>query len=150
MSRGAPEKRMRTLLRGHGLRCTTSRLAVLSALAATRPAGAHLTVAEIHDRLTQAGHRVDLATVYRTVSTLVELGVVHTLTVDERGATYGLADQPHHHAVCTRCGALIGLPAAQLTTTLAAASAESRFLLSDQAGMTLRGLCPDCRDKAGA
>ncbi|WP_019930759.1 Fur family transcriptional regulator [Nocardia sp. BMG111209] len=132
------------LLRGHGLRCTAPRLAVLSALASARDRG-HLTVAQIRDEVTAAGHDVDLTTVYRTVSTLVGASVLHALVVDERVTSYGLTDTPHHHAVCTRCGAIDEVPAAKLSTALDAARAGSRFALPDSAGLTLHGLCPACQ-----
>ncbi|MBV9090167.1 MAG: transcriptional repressor [Mycobacteriaceae bacterium] len=136
------QHRMRALLRQHGLRCTGPRLAVLEEL----DAGAgHLSVGQIHARLRQRGHAVDLATVYRTVSTMVELGVVHALAVDERSTTYGLVDEPHHHAVCTGCGSIMEIPAQQLSAALTQASEGSQFSLSEQAGLTLHGVCPNCQ-----
>lgn len=146
--RGEPashaDDRVRSLLQGHGLRCTAPRLAVLSVLA-QHPATGHLSAGQIHRRLVEQGREVDLTTVYRTVSTLVELGVLHSLSIEDRAAIYGLADEPHHHAVCTRCGTLVEVPAAHLSTALTHASAGSRFTLSDHASMTLHGLCPDCQ-----
>ena len=137
--------RIRTLLRSHGLRCTTPRLAVLTLLAGTEAPEGHLTAAQIHGRLVDQRRGVDLATVYRTVSMLVDIGVLHALTVGENVTTYGLAATPHHHAVCTRCGAIIEVPADDLSAALAEARLGSDFLLSDQGGLTLRGLCPECR-----
>jgi Fur family ferric uptake transcriptional regulator len=134
----------RSLLHRHGLRCTTPRLAVMSVLFA-EPAAGHLAANEIADRLAGRGDPVDLATVYRTLGTLVDIGVLHALTVGERTTTYGLTDHPHHHAVCTRCGALLEVPAEQLSTALTHASRGSQFQLSPNAGMTLHGLCPDCQ-----
>ncbi|MGW5731028.1 Fur family transcriptional regulator [Nocardia beijingensis] len=132
------------LLRAHGLRCTTPRLAVLAVLASSRELG-HLTVAQIQQRLTSAGQEVDLTTVYRTVSTLVEANVLHALVVDERVTSYGLTDIPHHHAVCTRCGAIEEVPSAHLSVALAEARTGSRFALPDTAGLTMHGLCPACQ-----
>lgn len=144
-SAGQRDEWVRSLLHARGLRCTTPRLAVLAVLSETEPAAGHLTAAQIHRRLIDGGCEVDLATVYRTVSTLVDLGVLHALSVDERGTSYGLADEPHHHAVCTRCGTMIEVPADQLSTALAQASLGSRFILSERAGLTLHGVCPECR-----
>lgn len=134
---------MRVLLRQHGLRCTAPRLAVLGEL---ESGAVHLSAAQIHARLHQRRHQVDLATVYRTVSTLADLGLVHALAVvDERSIVYGLTDEPHHHAVCTRCGAIMAIPAQRLSAALVHASAGSQFALSEQAGLILRGLCPTCQ-----
>ena len=118
-------------------------------LATFQPVHGHLSVAEIHRRLLAAdpGQPPDLATVYRTVTTLVEFGVLHALTVEGGVTTYGLAEDPHHHAVCTRCGAIIEVPAHQLSSALQRAIEGSSFTLSDRAGLTLHGLCPDCQQR---
>ncbi len=145
--RAAATERARSILRGHGLRCTAPRLAVMTALTA-EPVAGHLSAQEIVARLTDRGENVDLTTVYRTLATMVEIGVLHALTVGERVTTYGLTHQPHHHAVCTQCGAVIEVPAEQLKTALDHASHGSQFALSSTAGMTLHGLCPQCQHTA--
>jgi Fur family transcriptional regulator, ferric uptake regulator len=142
----AAVERIGELLRSRGLRRMPSRIAVLAVL---EPHDGHLSVAEIHQRIvdsTPAGApRPDLATVYRTVTTLVEQGVLHALTVEGGISTYGLAAVPHHHAVCTECGTIIEVPATRLSTALEHAIEGSSFTLSEQAGLTLHGLCPDCQ-----
>jgi hypothetical protein len=70
------------------------------------------------DFLEQAGTWVDLSTVYRNLTSLVELGAQHALTVADRTATFGRARAPHHHAVCTPCGAVIEISAEQLARLL--------------------------------
>lgn len=126
-----------------------SRIAVLSVL---EPVDSHLSVAEIHQRIAAAapasGQLPDLATVYRTVTTLVDHGVLHALTLVDGVTTYGLATEPHHHAVCTRCGTIIEVPAQRLALALEHARAGSSFTLPEQAGLTLHGLCPSCQESA--
>lgn len=142
----AVTERIGALLRAHGLRRMASRIAVLAVL---EPVHGHLSVAEIDQRLRDclpAGEPPpDLATIYRTVTTLVGQGVLHALTLESGVTTYGLATDPHHHAVCTRCGAIIEVPAQQLTSALEHAMAGSSFTLSERAGLTLHGLCPQCQ-----
>ena len=146
----AAVERIGELLRARGLRRMPSRIAVLAVL---EPVDGHLSVADIHQRIlevTPAGTQPpDLATVYRTVTTLVEQGVLHALTVEGGVSTYGLAERPHHHAVCTSCGTIIEVPAQRLSTALEHAIEGSSFTLSDQAGLTLHGLCPDCQRSSG-
>jgi Fur family transcriptional regulator, ferric uptake regulator len=140
-------ERIGQFLRAHGLRRMASRIAVLAVL---EPVNGHLCVAEIHQRLRESlpakTQPPDLATVYRTVTTLVDQGVLHALTLDGGVTTYGLALDPHHHAVCTKCGSIIEVPAQQLTSALEHAMTGSSFALSDRAGLTLHGLCPQCQD----
>jgi Fur family ferric uptake transcriptional regulator len=145
----AVTERIGELLRAHGLRRMASRIAVLAVL---EPVHGHLSVAEIdhklRDCLPTADPSPDLATIYRTVTTLVEQGVLHALTLENGITTYGLAADPHHHAVCTRCGAIIEVPAQRLSSALQHAMAGSSFTLSERAGLTLHGLCPQCQDGA--
>ncbi|MGH3521343.1 MAG: Fur family transcriptional regulator [Mycobacterium sp.] len=147
-------ERIGELLRAHGLRRMASRIAVLAVL---EPVNGHLSVAEIDQRLREFlpadDQHPDLATIYRTVTTLVDQGVLHALTLEGGTTTYGLAADPHHHAVCTRCGSIIEVPAQRLMSALEHAMAGSDFTLSERAGLTLHGLCPQCqpgRDNQGA
>jgi Fur family transcriptional regulator, ferric uptake regulator len=140
-------ERIGDVLRAHGLRRMASRIEVLAVL---EPVNGHLSVAEIRQRLREClpadTQPPDLATIYRTVTTLVDQGVLHALTLDGGVSTYGLATNPHHHAVCTRCGSIIEVPAWQLSSALEHAMAGSSFSLSERAGLTLHGLCPQCQD----
>ena len=124
-----------------------SRIQVLAVL---EPVNGHLPVAEIDKRLRESlppgAHAPDVATVYRTVTTLVEQGVLHALTLGGGVTTYGLATAPHHHAVCTKCATIIEVPARQLSSALEHAMAGSSFALSEAAGLTLHGLCPRCQE----
>jgi Fur family transcriptional regulator, ferric uptake regulator len=146
----AVTERIGEFLRARGLRRMASRIQVLAVL---EPVNGHLPVAEIHQRLRAClppgAHPPDVATIYRTVTTLVDQGVLHALTLDGGVTTYGLATAPHHHAVCTQCGSIIEVPARQLSSALEHAMAGSSFVLSERAGLTLRGLCPQCQDGEG-
>jgi Fur family transcriptional regulator, ferric uptake regulator len=142
----AVTERIGELLRARGLRRMASRIQVLAVL---EPVNGHLSVAVIHQRLLRSlptgAQPPDLATIYRTVTTLVDQSVLHALTLDGGVTTYGLATAPHHHAVCTRCGSIIEVPARQLSSALEHAMVGSSFTLSEQAGLTLHGLCPQCQ-----
>lgn len=139
--------RIGDLLRARGLRRMSSRIQVLAVL---EPVDGHLPVAEIHKRLQgclpQGAQAPDVATVYRTVTTLVGQGVLHALTLGDGVTTYGMATAPHHHAVCIECGSIIEVPARQLSSALEHAMAGSSFALSEAAGLTLHGLCPQCQN----
>ena len=65
-------KELRTL----GLRVTGSRLSVARVLHDSPSA---LTAKEIHDSVVNAGHKTNLVSVYRILSTLTELGLVHRI-----------------------------------------------------------------------
>jgi Fur family ferric uptake transcriptional regulator len=136
------ERQLRDMLRGYGLRRTAQRIGVLHVL--TKEDGRHLTTAEIHERLVGSGTDVDLATVYRTVTTLLNLGILHATAHTEQATSYGLAGESHHHAVCTRCGGVAEMPTDALTDAIEVAQRTTGFRLDDSV-VTVHGLCVDCQ-----
>ena len=143
-----PGTALRASLHNRGQRLTPQRQRILELFEALGE-GSHLSAEQVHQRLLGADARVSLATVYRTVTTLVDQGVLHALAVEGGVSTYGLTEKPHHHAVCTECATMIEVPATRLSTALEHASEGSSFTLSEQAGLTLHGLCPDCQRRSG-
>jgi Fe2+ or Zn2+ uptake regulation protein len=119
---------------------------VLDALLAT----SHQSINDLHARVAARGIPVDLSSVHRIVEAFVSVGLVHALpTVD--GSTYGLADRPHHHAICTRCGRLQEIPAPQLSAALAdiAQSTGLHVAPDDPAGgLIVYGTCGGCEESA--
>lgn len=93
------------LLAAHGLRRTPQRLATLDAIAGS---AGHATADEIVARVRKRLPSVSASTIYRTLTSLEEVGVVchahlgHTASVYHLG-TSGL----HQHLVCETCGAIV-------------------------------------------
>lgn len=143
------DRRLRAMLRGYGLRSTAQRIAVLHVFAVADDSNAagqrvHLTAAQVHERLAAAGGAVDLTTVYRTLTTLVNLGVLHATAHGDQASTYGLTTGTPHHAVCTGCGAVTEIPAAVLAPALQAVY-EATGYRADAASVSVNALCPDCQ-----
>ncbi len=143
----AAAARLGKVLHAHGLRRMPSRIAVLTMLELF----GHMSVGEIHRHLSEAergdGPPPDLATVYRTVTTLVERGILHTLTADGGLAKYGLIGDPHHHGVCTECGSITELSVARLVSLLEQVNEGNSFRLSEETSLTVPGLCGNCHSK---
>lgn len=115
---------------------------VLEVLAA---AEGHLTVAQIYQRIEAGLPGSDLSSVYRTVTTFQEIGLAHRTDIADQAATYGIADVPHHHAVCTSCGAVTEVPAAALAATVNLAQQATGYTLDNNASLQLHGLCSNCQ-----
>jgi len=92
------DSQLRQALHARGQRCTPARLDVLHALTQSRD---HLPVAELQSRISRDDRRYDTTTVYRTVTALQALGLIHEIAVVGHPTRYGLTSPPHHHAICT-------------------------------------------------
>ncbi|MFY1668509.1 Fur family transcriptional regulator [Plantactinospora sp. WMMB334] len=129
-------------LRDSGRRRTLARQAVLQALANAT----HLSAAQVHDRIAVAGTRIDLSTVHRILTALVTAGAVHVVPVRGR-LTYGLADHPHHHAVCGSCGDLRQLPPDLVDALIKVMNLKDFTVDRDgrDGGVVVYGRCGACR-----
>jgi len=110
-------------------------------------ADGHVTADELAARVQQELPEVHLSTVYRTLDTLEEIGVVDHVHLGHGRAVYHLADQRHQHLVCDGCAMVLEVP-----DSLFAALADT---LLEQYGFTIRphhfavpGLCAACRAAA--
>ncbi|MCU1536248.1 MAG: zinc uptake regulator, Fur family [Humibacillus sp.] len=64
-----------------------------------------LSAQSVHALLRDAGEGVGLATVYRTLQSMVEAGTVDVLRTDDGEAVYrACSTHHHHHLVCRSCG----------------------------------------------
>ena len=90
-------------LRGAGLKVTPQRMAVVRRLADDPT---HPTAQELFDRLRPELPTTSFATVYNTLSTLVDAGLCATRTLARGPARFDPNVAPHDHAICDRCGAM--------------------------------------------
>jgi Fur family ferric uptake transcriptional regulator len=129
-------------LRHSGARVTATRRATIETLLANtnRHVSAEEIVAAVRDRHPEVAE----STIYRTLSTLEELGVVTHVHLDHGPATFHLADHHHRHLVCRSCHAVLEAPA-DIYTGLAA-ELERRFgFVVDEEHFALSGECLACR-----
>ena len=129
------------------VRQTKQRAAVIEVLRAAR---SHPDAAWIHAQVRQRLPSVSLGTVYRTLDTLVEGGVVVTLERAGQATRYDYKREgdPHHHAVCRGCNAIFDVDAGEVPP-LSAAALPSGFQVMD-VRLEFIGLCPNCQpEKTG-
>jgi Fe2+ or Zn2+ uptake regulation protein len=106
---------MVSLLRSHGKRITPERRLLLRIIE-RHP---HLDAEEIY-RMAQAERpQIGLATVYRTLTLLKELGVVRATDLGENHGHYELRSEEHVHLVCSVCGRVTDLPVPKALYTAA-------------------------------
>ena len=142
-----------SLLRAHGDRVTASRRAVVEALVA---GDHHVTADDIVARVTERDGGNDAeahrATVYRTLDRLQELGVVRHVHLGHGPSTYHLDgddSEPHHHAVCSSCGAVVEVPLDALDDLAERLRESHGFVLAPQ-HFALTGRCSACASTPGA
>ncbi len=100
---------LRRALEAAGLRCTPQRLAVYDHLAQSAD---HPTVEDVYQSVRSAMPKISLATVYKALEALVEIGAATKLTGGD-GTTrsrYDARHEPHYHFRCLQTGDIFDLP----------------------------------------
>jgi len=131
------------MLRQQGHRLTPQRLLVLQVI---RTNGQHMTAEEIHAAVVSQQPYLDIATVYRSLQWLQDVGLVAPLSLGEGKLRfeYRRHGEHHHHLICQQCGAHLQISDADLATLKAELHRQYSFLL-DADHLVLRGHCAECR-----
>ena len=134
---------VRALFRAKKVPLTHQRLAVYEELTGRRD---HPSAEALYASLKKAYPSLSLATVYKTLQTLHELGMVARVDSPTAQARYDAIVDTHHHAVCSACGDIQDLFDPRLDK-LPAPSARG-FHISGHS-VHFHGLCASCAKKAG-
>ncbi|QDR82752.1 Fur family transcriptional regulator [Sporomusa termitida] len=135
-----------SLLRDKGFKVTPQRLAIYSALAATR---SHPSAEMIYNDLQPLYPTMSLATVYKTIEILKELNLVQVLNVGEDSFRYDADTTNHPHVRCLTCGRVDDLHGIDSSDFVGQVSAQTQYMLQGQQ-FYFYGVCPACQGKASA
>ena len=114
-------------------------------LAALRSSDGFISAQEVHQRATDLGDRIGLATVYRALRLLVATDQVDALYGDDGAARYRYCgNEHHHHLVCRQCNFTVEIEAAVVEEWAARLAGDQGF--SDlHHVLEVSGVCAACR-----
>jgi len=129
------------MLRSRGLRMTPQRGRILEAVADLGHATPEAVAESVRASCDPAP---SLSTVYRTLETLEELGVLSHTHLDHGPPSYHLAAHADHiHLVCVECGA-VQEDSMDVVEPLAQRMRERHGFVVDPRHLTMHGLCARC------
>ncbi len=123
-----------------GIKLTQQRLDIFREVAASvEHPDAETVFRAVRRRLTT----VSLDTVYRTLATLVDLGLLTTLGPRRESIRFDANVGPHHHYVCVRCGLVRDFESATLAD-LGVPEAVQALGSVIRTNVEVRGVCARC------
>jgi Fur family ferric uptake transcriptional regulator len=138
-----PDK-LRDLFHEEGRRLTPQRRLVLLTLEASDQ---HLDAEALYDRVRLRDPDISLATVYRSLRVLREMGLVEEHSLGEGHSHYEAPrSSPHFHFICRRCGDVIEFDT-PLVEQAAAELARQLGVRVTSAHLRLGGTCQPCRSQ---
>lgn len=130
------------ILKRHQLSNTDSRRTVLEVFLQSESALAHQDIER------ETGERFDRVTIYRTLQTFIDKGIVHTIPTADNGTKYALCrencSEGHHHDnhvhfICDVCGKTsclddVAIPSVRLPEGFSVTKID----------MVVNGICVEC------
>jgi len=142
-----PQTRLEELtarLKERGHRLTPQRMAVLKILAASEE---HPSVEQIYERVKADFPMTSLATIYKTVTLLKEMGEVLELGFSDDSNRYdGIRPYPHPHLICTKCRNILD-PEVPTLSELPQEVARSTGYRLVSHRLDFFGICPQCQEE---
>ncbi|MCU0722560.1 MAG: transcriptional repressor [Planctomycetes bacterium] len=135
--------KFREACRKAGVRMTPQRLGIYRAVASTCE---HPDAEAVFLRVRDAMPDVSLDTVYRTLHTFVDLGLVDTLGTPREKTRFDADTRHHHHFVCTVCGSVFDFEC-EVLEAVGVPSAARAFGEVERAVVEFRGSCCRCSGK---
>ena len=146
MEAHSSDLRLRRALEASGQRFTEQRAAVYRYLADT---DVHPTAEEVFLEVREGLPGISLATVYKSLETLVGCGLALKLTFPDESARYDGRTDPHHHARCVICGKVTDIPGELAPSEIEALRRRSEGFMVTGYRLQLSGYCSSCLPEGG-
>jgi Fur family ferric uptake transcriptional regulator len=141
----ACERETAVVLRETGHKVTPQRVLILSAV---RHAGEHVTASRVIDDLKGAHPYIDASTVYRTLSSATDMGLLSETDMGGGDSEFEwIGKDRHHHVICRSCGAVSSLDNTYLDG-LATLLYEELGFQADLGHFAIFGVCKDCQEES--
>lgn len=134
------------MLKGAGLKVTPARKQILEIFSDDcKPVNAEYIYEKIKSATGKAGAKINQVTVYRTLASLEEKGILKRVDLHKDSVYYELADHHHHHIICTACGLIEGFGACNIESlSKKALGSSSKFSTVNDHSIELFGVCRSC------
>ena len=137
-------KELQKLLTEKKLKKTSQRALIWKALL---DAKGHPSVEEIRENLIREGHRIGLATIYRTLKILLQSGFIRQSKLEGLTRYETVIKQPNHlHFICNSCRTTVEYPSRRIENLIRQATEEHGFQ-ERYSRYAIFGICRACARK---
>lgn len=133
------------LLKEHNYKLTPQRRTIIEMFLENRDQ--HLSAEDVYDLVKQEAPDIGLATVYRTLEMLAQIGVLLKMDFGEGRLRYEFSEgvHHHHHLICVQCGDVSEVEEDLLDLMEAKIEEEEGFTIIDHQ-VKFFGMCKKCQE----
>lgn len=132
---------MRSIFREKNLKVTPQRYAIYKYLCSTKE---HPSAETIYNELKEEYPMLSLATVYKTLRTLVDIGIVQELNAGEDNFRYDANAETHPHIMCLNCGRVDDIEGADFGFLNELAARNTDYTIESHK-LYFYGICRKCK-----
>jgi len=132
--------KFRELCRQRDLAVTHQRITIYEALSSMP---GHPSPEQVYECVRQQISSISLATVYKTINTFIETGIVHEASLHHGSIRLDSNLEPHHHMVCTKCKTIFDLKQGAIGPVLLKGTLPNGFR-AQRLSVEVLGLCERC------
>jgi Fur family peroxide stress response transcriptional regulator len=140
-----PQERLEQMIRvlkDKGCRLTPQRMTMLRILSKSE---GHPSAEQIFEQIRADYPTTSLATIYKTLSLLKNVGEVFEVTFASMGSHYdGNKPYPHPHLICTQCGQILDTKFEAVAGISQEIAQQTGYKITHQQ-LNFFGLCPTCQ-----
>lgn len=138
-------RNIKEILQEKGLKYTKQREAIYEIFHTNQ--NVHMTTEEVYLEALKVMPEIGIATIYRTVLVLEELGLITAMTFDDGITRYELRKESeshnHHHLICTECNKIIEVNLDLLENLEERIEKTEKFKIKDH-NLKFYGICESC------
>lgn len=134
------------LLKKNDLKITPQRLIILKYLNSHHN---HPTAEEIYETLKKKNPSLSKTTVYNTLETLTNAGLLYRLTICPTEHRYDINTDMHHHFICKNCGKIYDIHFKCPNVEQIKKKVTSKGHRINEVHGYFKGICKQCLEKKG-
>ncbi|MGN6182888.1 MAG: Fur family transcriptional regulator [Thermoanaerobaculia bacterium] len=128
-----------------GMNVTPQRIAIYRALVRSEE---HPTPEMLFQSVSEDMPSLSLATIYKTLDSLAQLGLVNAVPVVSDKKRFDANDDAHHHLVCSRCGMIRDYYTHAFDDLVPRRQVQG--FMAESVSVNITGICAECRRKGKA
>lgn len=135
------------LLHQHQLKATKPRLKILNYLMENHN---HPTADMIYRALVAEDDHLNRATIYNTLNSLIEVGIVIEIKNGDNSSHYDFFVEPHFHIICKNCGKIADVfypNFDEIENKMRENAEEQTGYITSSSHLEIFGICPSCQAK---
>lgn len=136
---------LRKIFEESGIRLTPQRLEIFKEISRAKD---HPSAEILYERLKRRMPTISLDTIYRTLSTFENMGLIRKVHLLYEHARFEPDMVPHHHFICTSCKKIIDFEWPEFDAADLPENIKEFGRIMEQQ-VELRGLCRECLEKKG-